>query len=145
MLSYAKVQNKPRVLQSLTGLSVAKFERLLVSFEQAWQGYIEEYYINQPRRRYGGGRSPQLKQTCDNLLFILVCFRLYTTQAGVIEAKILLANSSEKNQAILGLSSINRDCRVCAWGTSDSQASNRTKFRATVVRMCWRWVFANPT
>jgi hypothetical protein len=82
MLSYAKVQNKPRVLQSLTGLSVAKFEKLLVSFEQAWQGYVEQHYINQTRRRrYGGGRSPQLKQTCDKLLFILVYFRLYPTQA----------------------------------------------------------------
>jgi hypothetical protein len=43
MLSYAKVRNKPRVLQSLSGLTVAEFESLLVSFEQAWQAYIEEY------------------------------------------------------------------------------------------------------
>lgn len=81
MLSYAKVQNKPRVLQSLTGLNVAEFEQLLVSFEQAWQGDVEKHYINQTRRRrYGGGRIPQLKQTCDKLLFILVYFRLYPTQ-----------------------------------------------------------------
>ncbi len=81
MLSYAKVQNKPRVLQSLTGLTVAEFEHLLVSFEQAWQGYVEKHYIHQDRqRRYGGGRSPQLKQTCDKLLFILVYFRVYPTQ-----------------------------------------------------------------
>lgn len=81
MLCYAKVQNKPRVLQSLTGLSVSEFEQLLVSFEQAWQGYVEEHYIKQARRRrYGGGRNPKLKQTCDKLLFILVYFRLYPTQ-----------------------------------------------------------------
>ncbi len=35
MLSYTKVQSKPRVLQSLTGLNVAEFEQLLVSFEGA--------------------------------------------------------------------------------------------------------------
>lgn len=35
MLSYKQVQNKPRVLQSLTGLNVSEFEQLLVSFEQA--------------------------------------------------------------------------------------------------------------
>lgn len=82
MLSYAKVQNKPHVLQSLTGLSVVEFEQLLVSFEQAWQSYVEQHYINQTRRRrYGGGRNPHLKQTCDKLLFILVYFRLYPTQA----------------------------------------------------------------
>jgi hypothetical protein len=82
MLSYAIVQNKPRVLQSLTGLTVAEFEQLLVSFEQAWQGYVEQHHLNNPerRRRYGGGRSPKLKQTCDKLLFILMYFRLYPTQ-----------------------------------------------------------------
>lgn len=81
MLSYAKVQNKPRVLQSLTGLKVAEFKRLLVSFEQAWQAYVEEHYVNQARhRRYGGGRKPHLEDIQDKLLFILVYFRLYPTQ-----------------------------------------------------------------
>ncbi|MEP0870684.1 hypothetical protein NDA01_12815 [Trichocoleus desertorum AS-A10] len=46
MLSYAKAQRKPRVLQSLTGLTAAEFEQLLVAFEQAWQGYVEQHYIN---------------------------------------------------------------------------------------------------
>ncbi len=45
MLSYAKVQNKPRVLQSLTGLTVAEFEKLLVSFDRAWEAYVEAHYI----------------------------------------------------------------------------------------------------
>ena len=81
MLSYAIVQNKSRVLQSLTGLTVAEFEQLLVSFEQAWQGYVKQHTSNPVRRRrYGGGRSPKLKQTGDKLLFALVYFRLYPTQ-----------------------------------------------------------------
>lgn len=81
MLSYEQVQNKPRVLQSLTGLNVSEFEQLLVSFERAWQDYVEEHYIKPGRqRRYGGGRTPQLKQGCDKLLFILVYYRLYPTQ-----------------------------------------------------------------
>ncbi len=41
MLSYTQVQNKPQVLQSLTGLTGVEFEQLLVSFEQAWQHYME--------------------------------------------------------------------------------------------------------
>ncbi|WP_225913757.1 hypothetical protein [Leptolyngbya ohadii] len=62
MLSNARVQNKPRVLQSLTGLSVSEFEQLFVSFEQAWQNYLEQHHIQAPRaRRYGGGRKPQLQ------------------------------------------------------------------------------------
>ena len=81
MLSYAKVKNKPRVLQSLTGLTTAEFENLMVSFKQAWEEYVEAHYINQARqRRYGGGRQPQLNEPQDKLLFILVYFRLYPTQ-----------------------------------------------------------------
>ena len=81
MLSYTKIQNKPRVLQSLTGLTVAEFESLLVSFDGAWQAYVEANYINQARlRSYGGGRKPHLNNIQDKLLFILVYFRLYPTQ-----------------------------------------------------------------
>ncbi len=75
------MKNKPRVLQSLTGLSVSEFEQLFVSFEQAWQNYLEQHHIQAPRaRRYGGGRKPQLQDSRDKLLFILVYFRLYPTQ-----------------------------------------------------------------
>jgi hypothetical protein len=82
MLSYRKVQGKSNVLQSLTGLNQVEFEKLLVSFEVAWQEYIEQEYINRPRaRRYGGGRQAELSTTADKLLFILVYFRLYPTQA----------------------------------------------------------------
>lgn len=81
MLSYAQVENKPRVLQSLSGLTVAEFEDLLVSFEQAWQVYMEVHYVNPARkRRFGGGRKPYLKDIQDKLLFILMYFRLYPTQ-----------------------------------------------------------------
>ena len=82
MLSYAKVQGKPYVLQSLTGLRVQEFETRLTSFEGAWQDYIEREYIQKPRvRGYGGGRQEQLYAIEDKLLFILVYLRLYPTQA----------------------------------------------------------------
>lgn len=81
MLSYSKVQGKPYILQSLTGLKPAEFEQLLNSFEIAWQEYLEREYINRPRaRRYGGGRHAELSSSADKLLFILVYFRLYPTQ-----------------------------------------------------------------
>jgi hypothetical protein len=82
MLSYSKVQGKPDILRSLTGLNPSEFETLLVSFEVAWQEYIEQEYIQRPRaRRYGGGRHAELSTSADKLLFILVYFRLYPTQA----------------------------------------------------------------
>lgn len=69
MLSYAKVADKPRILKSLTGLSVEEFEQLLVRFEQVWQAHIDEHYVNAPRqRRYGGGRKAQLQDNRDKLL-----------------------------------------------------------------------------
>lgn len=82
MLSYSKVENRPRVLQSLTGLTVREFETLLVSFQQAWADYVQTTFIaDQPRaRRYGAGRRPKLADERDKLLFILVYFRLYPTQ-----------------------------------------------------------------
>ncbi|MFM7449134.1 MAG: hypothetical protein ACKO24_11110 [Leptolyngbyaceae cyanobacterium] len=57
MLSYDKIQNKPRILHCLTGLTSTEFEALLPSFEAAWQTFIEAHFIQQARnRRYGGGR-----------------------------------------------------------------------------------------
>jgi hypothetical protein len=80
MLSYAKVQNKPQVLKSLTGLTQQEFETLLESFEQAWGAYSEREHMQKPRaRRYGGGRHPHLYAIEDKLLFILVYFWLYPT------------------------------------------------------------------
>jgi len=82
-LSYSATANKPRVLQSLTGLKVEEFQRLLQPFEQAWGDYVENHHIQGKtrQRRYGAGRKSQLNSTEDKLLFILVYFRLYPTQA----------------------------------------------------------------
>jgi hypothetical protein len=82
MLTYPSLQNKSRILQSLTGLNGREFEQLLPPFEQAWQDYVEATYIQgKPRqRRYGGGRRGRLRDSADKLLFILVYFRLYPTQ-----------------------------------------------------------------
>ncbi|MBD1848073.1 hypothetical protein H6F89_32870 [Cyanobacteria bacterium FACHB-63] len=74
MLSYQSLRNKPRIFQSLTGMSPSEFEKLLPSFEQAWQAYVVKHHIEEKsrQRRYGGGRAGQLKADCDKLLFILV-------------------------------------------------------------------------
>jgi hypothetical protein len=82
MLSYKNLQNKPRILQSLTGMSMAEFEALVPSFEQAWQDYIDEHNIQgkERKRNYGGGRKAEVKEVKDKMLFILFYFRQYPTQ-----------------------------------------------------------------
>jgi hypothetical protein len=80
-MSYAELAGKPRILQSLTGLTVTEFEALLASFGSAWEAFIEARFEHEERKRaYGAGRKPELKELSDKLLFILVYFRQYPTQ-----------------------------------------------------------------
>lgn len=80
-MSYQELKNKPKTLQSLTGLNPQEFVRLLDSFGQAWATHVEEMVQRATRQRaYGGGRKAELEHLEDKLLFILVYFRLYPTQ-----------------------------------------------------------------
>jgi hypothetical protein len=80
-LSYDELQSRPRILRSLTSLTVKEFEALLVSFSSAWESFVNSTLQREGRQRaYGGGRKPNLKQLEDKLLFILVYFRQYPTQ-----------------------------------------------------------------
>lgn len=80
-MSYPELKNKPKTLQSLTGLNPQEFETLLEKFSQAWTAYVEETFHRVTRQRaYGAGRKAELESLEDKLLFILVYFRLYPTQ-----------------------------------------------------------------
>ncbi|MGV0027419.1 transposase [Phormidesmis priestleyi] len=80
-MSYQELKNKPKTLQSLTGLNPQEFQTLLDKFAQAWTAYVEETFQRATRQRaYGAGRKAELEQLEDKLLFILVYFRLYPTQ-----------------------------------------------------------------
>ena len=82
MLCYQKIKNKPRILQSLTGLTIEEFETLLSSFEIAWQSYVQKNFIDrkQRKRSFGAGRKPELESLQDKQLFILFYFRIYPIQ-----------------------------------------------------------------
>ena len=81
-LSDDELEGGPRILQSLTGLKPEEFEILLNSFAPAWEDFVSEIVHREGRKRaYGAERKPHLKQLDDKLLFILVYFRLYLTQA----------------------------------------------------------------
>jgi hypothetical protein len=81
MLTYTEVKKKPSRFLSMTGLTVAEFEALLPSFEQAWEADVEQRSASQARtRKVGGGRKPVLVNNEARLLFILVYFKLYPLQ-----------------------------------------------------------------
>ena len=69
-LNYEELQSKPRILRSLTSLTVKEFEALLVSFSRAWESFVSVTFQREGRQRaYGGGRKPNLKELEDKLLF----------------------------------------------------------------------------
>jgi hypothetical protein len=60
---------------------LSNYENLLVSFGTAWESFVQETFQREGRKRaYGAGRKPELKKPADQLLFILVYFRLYPIQ-----------------------------------------------------------------
>jgi hypothetical protein len=80
--TYDDILQQPHVFQSLTGIRIDEFEALLGSFGRAWEEFVAETFQHTQRQRaYGGGRKPELQTLKDKLLFILVYFRLYPTQA----------------------------------------------------------------
>jgi hypothetical protein len=86
MLNYADLKAKPRVFQSLTGLTDAAFSQLLVAFERAYAHALDQQDAQRatPRqRRRGGGRPATLATLADKLLFILFYFRVYPTQEAL--------------------------------------------------------------
>ncbi|MBD2428736.1 transposase family protein, partial [Phormidium sp. FACHB-1136] len=81
-MTYAELRTKSRMLCRLTGLTGQEFEALLPSFTAAWDAFVEATFQREGRKRaMGAGRKAHLRDLEDKLLFILVYFRLYPTQA----------------------------------------------------------------
>lgn len=83
MLSYAQIENRPRLLRSFTGLNPQAFDQLLNGFKRAYAEWLEERdkVRKAPRQRArGGGRQAVLKDDRDKLLFILFYYRFYPLQ-----------------------------------------------------------------
>ena len=98
-MSYQELRNKPKTLQSLTGLNPKEFETLLESFGQAWDDYVAETFQRVARQRvYGAGRKAELRKLEDKLLFILVYFRLYPTQ--VVQGYLFGIGQAQANEWI---------------------------------------------
>ena len=83
MLSYKKIKNKPRILRSLTGLSPAAFNQLVVSFRKGYEQELaqaDEQREKPRQRQRGGGRKATLVSIEDKVLFILFYFKFYPIQ-----------------------------------------------------------------
>jgi hypothetical protein len=83
MIKFARIEHKPHVFQSLTGLSLAAFNQFLPAFAQAYEAAqmaADAQRQTSRQRRRGGGRKATLGTMADKLLFILFYFKLYPIQ-----------------------------------------------------------------
>ena len=77
MLTYTKLQRKPKHFQSFTGITIAQFAEILNALRPIY-GEFEKERLQRPdrKRKIGGGRKFTLSLE-DRLLVTLMYFRLY--------------------------------------------------------------------
>jgi hypothetical protein len=83
MITYEKLKHNSQAFKSITGLAVATFSELLVTFRRAYEDDLDrrDGQREQARQRHrGGGRKGALLILEDKLVFILFYFRVYPTQ-----------------------------------------------------------------
>lgn len=85
MFTYENVKNSLKLFRALTSLDPAEFEVILISFQIAWDEYIEQRYSEnkERQRKPGGGRKSTLDTIENKLLFILFYFKTYPLQEVV--------------------------------------------------------------
>ena len=85
MSLYNKLSKKPKLFLSITGMTLTDFQRLLPEFEQAFQLIEQERKTltvrtkTERKRRVGGGVK-FTHQLTDQVLMLLLYYRLYLTQ-----------------------------------------------------------------
>ena len=79
MLTYKKLQRKPKQFQSFTGVTAAQFTEILNALRPVYSE-LEKKRLHRPgrKRKIGGGRKFTLSLE-DRLLVTLMYFRLYTS------------------------------------------------------------------
>ena len=83
VFSYHQVQEHPKLLLAMTGLTHAEFHQLLTHFQGAFEQYVQQHYVDRDnrQRQYGGGRAEStLVNIEDKLLFILYYVKVYPLQ-----------------------------------------------------------------
>ena len=83
MFSYHQVQEHPKLLLAMTGLTRTEFHQLLPHFQYTWEPYVQQHYVDRDnrQRQYGAGRSEATLVTLEEkLLFILYDVKVYPLQ-----------------------------------------------------------------
>jgi hypothetical protein len=83
VFAYHQIQEHPKLLLAMTGLTRTEFHQLLPHFQHAWDQYVQQHYVDRDnrQRQYGAGRSEATLVTLeDKLLFILYDVKVYPLQ-----------------------------------------------------------------
>jgi Helix-turn-helix of DDE superfamily endonuclease len=83
VFSYHQIQEHPKLLLAMTGLTRPEFLQLLPHFQYAWEQYVQQHYVDRDdrQRQYGGGRSEATLVPLEaKLLFILYYVKVYPLQ-----------------------------------------------------------------
>ena len=81
MLTYKKLQSKPKHLQAFTGMTVAQFSEILKALHPVYAELEQERLMRPDRKRkIGGGRKFTLSLE-DHLMLTLMYFRQYVSYA----------------------------------------------------------------
>ena len=86
-ITYAELKGKPRILKSLTGLTVTEFEALLPSFGRAWAQFVEAEF-EQKKRKRAYGAAPKA------LLLVLSPLRAIASWRTLRSERLLAASTS---------------------------------------------------
>jgi hypothetical protein len=79
-MTYSEAREKPRVFHQLTGLTIEEFDKLLPSFQTAYEEEESKRQSKPRQRAVGAGRKSVLATVPDKLFFILFYFRHYPIQ-----------------------------------------------------------------
>lgn len=107
MIQYAELVKKPSLFQTFTGLTISAFHELLPAFQEAYEddlGYRDGQKEKPRQRQRGGGRTSQIPEIEDKLVFILVYFRFYPVQ--VLQGFLFGLSQPQASDWIHRLSSI---------------------------------------
>lgn len=97
MSPYQKARNNARQFQSLTSLSIEKFDLLLPIFESQWEAFIEKFNLDgTPRlRKYVAKNEAQLPTVADKLFFLLFYKKTHSLQEVIafqFDLEVSMAN-----------------------------------------------------
>ena len=106
MMTYTKLQRKPKQFQAFTGVTPAQFAEILEALHPVYAEFEKER-LSRPnrKRKIGGGRSFNLSLE-NRLLVTLMYFRLYVSFA-------LLGYLFDLDGINIGARSISVRCQLC--------------------------------